>query len=98
MLALGGAGVISTTSNLVPSDMVELVRAFRAGDLERARSTYYRLRPLFDVLFCETNPIPLKSALALRGLISDEIRLPLTPMQPANRERLQVAMKEFGLL
>jgi len=58
MLALGGAGVISTTSNLVPSDMVELVRAFKAGDLDRARSTYYRLRPLFDVLFCETNPIP----------------------------------------
>ncbi len=98
MMALGGRGVISTSSNVAPSDMVELVRAFKAGDLERARSTYYRLRPLFDVLFCETNPIPVKTALALRGAISDEIRLPLTPMTPPNRERLQVTMKELGLL
>ncbi|HEY5658150.1 MAG TPA: 4-hydroxy-tetrahydrodipicolinate synthase, partial [Myxococcota bacterium] len=59
MMALGGRGVISTTSNVAPSDMVEMVRAFKTGDLERARSTYYRLRPLFDVLFCETNPIPV---------------------------------------
>ncbi|MGI9431172.1 MAG: 4-hydroxy-tetrahydrodipicolinate synthase [Myxococcota bacterium] len=98
MMALGGSGVISTTSNIAPSDMVELVRAFRAGDLERARATYYRLRPLFDVLFCETNPIPLKAAMAMRGLMSDEIRLPLTPISPPNRERLQATLKELGIL
>ncbi|MAE94508.1 MAG: 4-hydroxy-tetrahydrodipicolinate synthase [Deltaproteobacteria bacterium] len=98
MMALGGAGVISTSSNVAPSHMVELVRAFKSGDLERARETYYRLLPLFDVLFCETNPIPVKAALALRGLVREEIRLPLTPITPPNRERLQVALKEFGLL
>lgn len=98
MMSLGGAGVISTAANLAPSDMVELVRAHKSGDLERAREVYYRLLPLLDVLFCETNPIPLKAALALRGLCGEEIRLPLTPITPPNRERLQVAMKEFGLL
>jgi 4-hydroxy-tetrahydrodipicolinate synthase len=98
MLALGGQGVISTAANVAPGDVVELVRAFRAGDLARARETHYRLLPLCDALFCETNPIPVKAALVLRGLIQDEIRLPLTPISAPNRERLQVALKEFGLL
>jgi len=98
LLAIGGAGVISTTSNVVPSEMVELVRAFRAGDVERARALHYRLLPLFDALFLETNPIPVKAALALRGVILEELRLPLTRLSPANRERLQAAMKELGLL
>jgi 4-hydroxy-tetrahydrodipicolinate synthase len=98
VLAIGGQGVISTISNLVPADMVELVRAFRAGDLARAQETHYRLLPLMDMLFCESNPIPIKAALALRGMVQDEIRLPLTPLTPPNRERLQVALKEFGLL
>ena len=90
--------MISTTSNVVPSEMVELVRAFRAGDVERARALHYRLLPLFDALFLETNPIPVKAALALRGVILEELRLPLTRLSPANRERLQAAMKELGLL
>jgi 4-hydroxy-tetrahydrodipicolinate synthase len=98
VLALGGQGVISTSSNLVPAEMVEMVRAFRAGDLPRAKETYFRLLPLMDLLFCESNPIPIKAALVLRGLIPDGIRLPLTPITAPNRERLQVALKEFGLL
>jgi 4-hydroxy-tetrahydrodipicolinate synthase len=98
VLALGGQGVISTSSNLVPAEMVEMVRAFRAGDLPRAKETYFRLLPLMDLLFCESNPIPIKAALALRGLIPDDIRLPLTPITAPNRERLQLALKEFGLL
>lgn len=98
ILAVGGRGVISTTANVAPDEMVGLVRAFRAGDLARAREAHYRLLPLVDVLFCETNPIPVKAALALRGLVSDEIRLPLLPLSRANRERLQVVLKEFGLL
>jgi 4-hydroxy-tetrahydrodipicolinate synthase len=98
ILALGGDGVISTTSNVAPSEMVELVRAFRAGDLSRARDLHYRLLPLFGALFAETNPIPVKAALALAGLIRDEIRLPLTPLTEPNRERLRVVMKELGLL
>jgi 4-hydroxy-tetrahydrodipicolinate synthase len=98
LLAIGGAGVISTTSNVVPSEMVELVRAFRAGDVERARALHYRLLPLFDALFLETNPIPVKAALAMRGLIQEELRLPLVRISDGNRARLQLALKEFGLL
>lgn len=98
LLAIGGRGVICTTSNLAPSEMVELVRAFRAGDVERARALHYRLLPLFDALFLETNPIPVKAALSMRGLILEELRLPLTRLSAPNRERLQLAMKEFGLL
>ena len=98
MMALGGAGVISTASNVAPADVVELVRAFRAGDLARARDVFYRLLPLLDALFSETNPIPVKAALAMRGVIREELRLPLVRLGDANRARLQLAMKEFGLL
>ena len=98
ILALGGAGVISTAANVAPADVVELVRAFRAGDLVRARDVHYRLLPLLDALFCETNPIPVKAALAMRGLIQEELRLPLVRISDGSRARLQLALKEFGLL
>jgi 4-hydroxy-tetrahydrodipicolinate synthase len=78
--------------------MVEMVRAFRAGDLERARALHYRLLPLVEALFTETNPIPVKAALALRGLVSEEIRLPLLPLSEPHVQRLQVVMKELGIL
>lgn len=98
MLALGGRGVISTTSNVAPAEIVELVRAFRAGDLERAQTIHHRLLPLFDVLFCETNPIPVKAALAMRGAIQEELRLPLLRLSDACRGRLEAVLKELGLL
>ena len=98
LLASFRKGVISTTANVAPREMVEMVRAFRSGDLDRARALHYRLLPLIDALFCETNPIPLKAAMALRGLTTDEIRLPLTPLSEQNRELLQVTRKECGLL
>ena len=98
VLAVGGRGVISTASNVAPRDVVELVRAFRAGDHARALQVHQRLLPLIKALFCETNPIPVKAALALQGRIRDEIRLPLTKLAQANRERLQVALKEQGLV
>ena len=64
----------------------------------RARQLHHRLLPLFDALFCETNPIPVKTAVAMQGRCDATLRLPLTPMTDANRERLQVVMKELGLL
>ena len=98
MLALGARGVISTTANVAPTEMVELVSAFRAGNAERARRFHYRLLPLFEALFLETNPTPVKAALQMLGRIGPEIRLPLVPMTDANRQRLQVVLKELGLL
>jgi 4-hydroxy-tetrahydrodipicolinate synthase len=98
VLAIGGKGVISSTANVAPAEMVSLVRSFRAGDPDTARRCHRRLLPLFDVLFCETNPIPVKAALQLMGAIGPEIRLPLTPLTQPNRERLAVVLKELGLL
>jgi len=98
ILAVGGVGVISTSANVAPAEMVEMVNAVRAGDLPRARGIHLRLLPLFSVLFCETNPIPVKAAVAEMGRIGDEIRLPLTEITQPNRERLKVVLKEFGLL
>lgn len=98
LLALGGSGAISTASNVAPSEIVSLVRAFRAGDLARARDVHYRLLPLLDALFCETNPIPVKAAVAMRGLCREDIRLPLTPITAPSRAQLQMVMKDLGLL
>jgi 4-hydroxy-tetrahydrodipicolinate synthase len=95
-LAIGGAGVISTCSNLVPRELCALVHAFQRGDLPRARELHYRLLPLCDALFSETNPIPIKAALALRGKLEEELRLPLLKMTAPNKKRLELAMKEFG--
>jgi 4-hydroxy-tetrahydrodipicolinate synthase len=93
MLALGARGVISTLANLAPRQMGEITRAFRSGDLERARTTHFALLPLMKALFCETNPIPVKSALAIVGRIRDGgLRLPLTPMQKHNREQLEAVL------
>ena len=98
LLAVGGHGVITTVGNLVPTEMVDLVRSFKRGDTEQARRLHQRLLPLIDAVFCETNPIPVKAAVAMQGLISEEIRLPLTTLSEENRERLRLIMKEFGLL
>ncbi len=98
LIALGGRGVISTTSNVAPREMVALVKAARSGDYARAREVHYRLIPLFDVLFCETNPIPVKAAVAMQTGIDEEIRLPLTAISDVNRERLQMTLKELALL
>jgi 4-hydroxy-tetrahydrodipicolinate synthase len=98
ILAVGGRGVISTSSNVAPALMRELVDAARGGDYAGARATHQRLLPLFDVLFCETNPIPVKAALAAAGRCEGEIRLPLTEITQPNRERLKIVMKELGLL
>jgi 4-hydroxy-tetrahydrodipicolinate synthase len=78
--------------------MCALVDAWRAGQPRRALEIHQQLLPLFDVLFCETNPIPLKAALHLMGRIGPEIRLPLTPLTEPNRERLQMALKDLGIL
>jgi 4-hydroxy-tetrahydrodipicolinate synthase len=98
ILALGGKGVISVTSNVEPAKMIGLVRAAVAGDFTTARKIHFELLPLFDALFCETNPIPVKAALELMGRIGPEIRPPMTPITDAGRERVQAALKDQGIL
>ncbi len=90
LLALGAKGVISVIANILPREMGELVRSARRGELERARELHLRLFPLAHALLAlETNPIPIKTAMSMVGLCSDEMRLPLCAMGEANRDRLR---------
>ena len=98
LLAIGGKGVISVISNVAPADMAAMVDAFAAGDLQKARALHYRMSPLIDALFIETNPIPVKAALSLMGKIDYELRLPLCRMLPKNEESLKKAMQAYGLI
>jgi 4-hydroxy-tetrahydrodipicolinate synthase len=94
--AAGGEGLISVTSNEVPGPMTELVHVARAGDVEAARRCQYRLLPLMDANFLETNPSPVKAGLTLLGKIRDVLRLPLVPAGPATREALRGALAAAG--
>jgi len=99
VMALGGAGVITTIGNLVPQEMVELVNACAAGNWERARTLQFRLMPLIRACFSETNPIPIKYGVSLLGLCRDELRLPLVPMSDAGRRAaLEKALRDLGRL
>lgn len=97
VLAIGGCGVISVVANLVPQDVASLVRAFEQGRLQEAREWHERLLPLTKALFIETNPIPVKTAMAWLGRISPELRLPLCAMSEGNQAKLHHAMEAYGL-
>ncbi len=98
MMSLGAKGAISVTANVVPEDMAKMIAAAARDDLSTAKSWHNRLYPLYQSLFLETNPIPVKVALSLLGQCSDEVRLPLSPLSEANRSRLKSVMSEYGLL
>ena len=98
VLSLGGKGVVSVVANIVPKDTAELVSAWEEGNVERAKELFYRLFPLCQAMFYETNPIPVKTSLALMGKIGGEMRLPLVPMAPANLEKLKKALQDYGLI
>jgi 4-hydroxy-tetrahydrodipicolinate synthase len=98
LMAVGGKGVISVVANIVPRDVADLTRAFLSGDWKRARELHLKLFPLCQAMFCETNPIPVKTAMALMGMIGGELRLPLCPMSEANLSKLKAAMRAYGLI
>jgi 4-hydroxy-tetrahydrodipicolinate synthase len=98
VLSLGGKGVVSVVANIVPKDSADMISAWEAGDVARAREQFYKLLPLCQAMFYETNPIPVKTSLALMGKISEEMRLPMCPMAPANLEKLKKALKDYGLM
>lgn len=98
LIALGGNGVISVASNLIPKQMSDFVGQALAGNIAEAREKHYELLPLFKGLFVETNPIPVKAAMSMKGLIREVYRLPMCPMQQTNREMLEKLLKSLGLL
>ena len=96
MLALGGKGVISVVANLVPAEMAALIDEFNKGNLEKARETHYKIFPLCKAMFIETNPGPVKTAMALQGLLgTPELRLPLAPMSEENVAKLKKVLMDF---
>ncbi len=97
LMSLGGHGVISTLANLLPSQVKKLVDYALADDYIAARQLHYQLLPLAQGCFIETNPIPVKTALAMLGLIDEQFRLPITNMSPANRTYWQKVLQENGV-
>ena len=96
--ALGGVGVISVAANVVPDKMHELVTLCLDNDFAAAGKLQLELKELCDALFCEVNPIPVKTALNLMGMEAGDLRLPLCEPSPANRERIRRALVQYGLL
>jgi 4-hydroxy-tetrahydrodipicolinate synthase len=97
-MAVGAQGVISVASNVIPRPVAQMVKAFAAGKVVAALKLHQKWYPMFKDLFLETNPVPVKAALAMLGQIEEEYRLPLVPMGAKNREILRATMKRCGLL
>jgi len=98
ILAVGGHGVVSVLGNLMPKELVRMVRLALSGNIAEAAALQRRYLPLIHALFLETNPIPVKAALALLGEIEEEYRLPLVPMSEQNKRRLKEEMERACLL
>src|SRR4051812_48237483 len=97
-MAVGAHGVVSVASNVIPREVSHMVTAFTMGKADVAQKLHHKYYPLFKDLFIETNPVPVKAALAMMGMIQEEYRLPLVPMSSKNREVLRGTLKAVGLL
>ena len=98
MMSMGGKGTISVVSNVAPKESVAMTDAAAAGDFKTAAEMQCKLLPLINALFCEVNPIPAKAGVAALGFGENYLRMPLTPMEPANEERLLNEMKKLGVI
>lgn len=98
LMSLGGKGVVSVVTNIVPEKMSALAQHMLAGDVEKGRQIHFELFELCQAMFVETNPIPVKAALGLMGKISPEYRLPLCPPSQANLEKLGEILERYGIL
>ena len=98
LLSMGGIGVISVVANVAPRAMHDLCQKFFDGDVKGAAKLQRDTHELFELLFCEVNPIPVKKAVDLMGMNAGPLRMPLTEMTPANTEKLRQAMINFGIL
>ncbi|MBE0426588.1 MAG: 4-hydroxy-tetrahydrodipicolinate synthase [Nitrospirae bacterium] len=98
LLALGGKGAISVSANVMPKDVSNMCSLWLEGKHDEARELHYKLEPLNAAMFIETNPIPVKTALAMMGRIQEEFRLPLCEMVPSNREKLKRVLEDLKLV
>jgi len=97
-MAVGAQGVISVASNVIPREVSQMVNAFAKGDVLTAQRLHHKYYPVFKDLFIETNPVPVKAALAMMNLVREDLRLPLVPMSAKNRETLRATLVECGIL
>ena len=97
LIALGGRGIVSVASNEIPREMTQLAQAALSGDFAQARAIQARYLPLMNVNFVESNPIPVKAAMALMGLVEPVYRLPLVPPSPASLEKIEKVLEQVGL-
>jgi 4-hydroxy-tetrahydrodipicolinate synthase len=95
IMALGGSGVISVAANVEPARMVAMFDSFCNGDLETALDLHYELSPLFRSMFIDTNPIPVKKAVELRGMAAGPVRLPLDELDAARTAKLREVLKAY---
>jgi 4-hydroxy-tetrahydrodipicolinate synthase len=98
LLCVGGMGVISVVSNVVPGDMAGMCNAFFAGDLKKAKDLHYKMWALTEAMFYETNPVPVKTAVQLMGKCTGEVRQPLCAMSKGNEDKLRAVMQKYGLI
>jgi 4-hydroxy-tetrahydrodipicolinate synthase len=98
VLSVGGKGVVSVVANIVPKDTADLIATWEQGDVSKATEMFLKLLPLCQAMFYETNPVPVKTSLALMGKIQDELRLPLAPLASANLEKLKGTLGSYGLI
>ncbi len=98
LMAVGGHGIISVASNEIPAEMVQMVEAAERNDFRAARAIHARILPLMQINFVESNPVPVKAAMAAMGLLDERYRLPMCPPRPESREKINKVLKELGLL
>lgn len=96
-MSIGGKGIISVMSNLLPADVKKVVTFYNQGNIDEARKQFYRLLPLCRAMFLETNPIGIKAAMEMAGRCTGELRLPLVPISDENREKLRKALLTYGV-
>src|SRR5437660_8066383 len=98
LMAVGGRGIISVASNEIPAEMGQMVEAAERNDFAAARAVHARILPLMQINFVESNPVPVKAAMAAMGLLEETYRLPMTSPQPPSREKIHQVLKDLGLL
>ncbi|MDD5504686.1 MAG: 4-hydroxy-tetrahydrodipicolinate synthase [Candidatus Omnitrophica bacterium] len=98
ILSIGGCGVISVVANIIPKDVSDMVSAFEKNDIETARALHYKMLPVVKAMFIETNPIPVKTAMSMMGMIEPGLRLPMCDMSKTNKDRLSAVLKNYELI
>jgi len=98
LMAVGGHGIVSVASNEIPGEMVKMVEAAERNDFAAARAIHGRILPLMSINFVESNPQPVKAAMAAMGLLEEVFRLPMVSPRPESKEKINKVLKDLGLL